>query len=103
MAHHMGIPCITCGFMHDIDEILSNCSISWPNQRWALFTCPRCGASSHLQFSNGMVETGYVDGGPGPCFFPEGAYKVAGLSIRKEPDALTVRAGRRAKRIPAKQ
>ena len=75
------LTCPACKSNLSEEEILLNCSISWPIKNWLLLNCPNCNNNVHVKIENNLLETGELDGAPGPCFITHSMKKCEGLSI----------------------
>ena len=95
--------CPRCRKALTVPELLDNCAVSWPNQRWLGFECPRCHAGWHVQVRNGHATIGELDGAPGPAFFPKISARVPGLGCTAGAAGITLRLGRRVWRVKARQ
>jgi len=64
------LKCPKCDNMLSVEQILGNCTISWPHKDWILLKCPLCNEFSHVEIVTDKLSTGVLDGAPGPSFFP---------------------------------
>lgn len=96
------LDCPHCKKKIAVQDFFEACDPSWPNQGWTHFTCPECKEVSQIQLSDGLVEYGDLDGGPGPCFFPNRNVWLAPLKIKCSGQGISVRHGRYRRLIPAK-
>lgn len=95
--------CPNCSKQIETEALIENCSVSWPNQKWAYFTCPSCGESTHVHLSLDLITLGYLDGAPGPCFVPIERVGVRGLEVEASLSGLGIRLGGKSWFIPAKK
>lgn len=96
------IGCPRCKAALSIAEVLSNCSVCWPNQRWLLFECPHCHATAHVEVGAGRLSLGDLDGAPGPAFFLVSTSVVKGLRCRAARDGMRITYRRLTVTVPAK-
>jgi len=96
------LKCPACATPHDPAAVLAACSVSWPHQKWLLFECPMCQKDAHVEVSNGTLAVGSLDGGPGPCFFPDQTLSVPGLKVTADGKGVTVLFKGKRTRVPAK-
>ena len=90
-----GLKCPKCRALRSLEEVFDHCGVSWPNQRWLSFRCPRCRRYWHVQLSGSRVEIGDIDGAPGPSFIPDNGTTRAGLRVTRSDAGISVRLGRR--------
>ena len=55
-----------------------------------------------MEVSNGTLAVGSLDGGPGPCFFPDQTLSVPGLKVTADGRGVTVLFKGKRTRVPAK-
>ena len=89
------LSCPKCRAAWGVATVFEHCDVSWPNQRWLGFTCPRCQGFSHVELEPGRVLIGGIDGAPGPSFFPDNGAEVPGLSFDTRLDGIRVAIGSR--------
>jgi len=77
------LKCPNCQKFLDINHILENSSISWPNQDWIYFRCPFCYDYSHVEVVTDKISTGVLDGAPGPNFFTCSEQIVGNFDVNK--------------------
>lgn len=63
------LKCPDCDNILTVEQVLENCTISWPYKDWILLKCPVCSGFSHVEIITDKLSTGVLDGAPGPCFF----------------------------------
>src|SRR6186713_2075758 len=95
--------CDSCGTRYSVEQLLSACRTSWPNQQWLLFEFARCSATWHVEVADGRIAVGELDGAPGPCFFPKEAAPVPGLHVLASPGGISVKHGKNTTFVPAKR
>jgi hypothetical protein len=98
-----GVKCPACGVSYSPAQILAGCTVSWPNQRWLLFECPRCKGDAHIEVSNGSLAIGGIDGAPGPCFMPDQTLALRGLRVTASEGVVTVVLKGKRTRVPARR
>ena len=96
------LKCRSCRRRWRVEEVFDNCSVSWPNQRWVSFQCPRCHRYAHVELAGSRVTIGDIDGAPGPCFIPDNSVTRPGLSFVRSDAGITARIGRRRWSFKAK-
>ena len=96
------LACPDCRVTLTVAEALAAGTVSWPRHQWVLFTCPACGADSHLEVRDGRIGIGSLDGGPGPVWMPHAVAVVQELSVDRSEDALVVRLPPDVFRFPAR-
>jgi len=94
--------CPTCAATYSVAAVFDHCEVSWPNQRWLGFDCPRCDQFSHVEVEDGRVSIGGIDGAPGPAFVPDNSARVPGLTCVFPTAGITLRLGTRVWRVRAK-
>ena len=82
--------------------VLDNTSVSWPNNNWVFTMCPLCQMYFHTRIADNEIETGQLDGAPGPCFFCCSAKHVEDLLVDNEEDRLLCKFGEAYYEFPAK-
>ena len=97
------LQCPHCKLRLSVPEVFDNCAVSWPNQRWLGFECPRCKRGWHVEVMNGHAGIGDIDGAPGPAFFPKNSARVPGLTYTRATGGITLRLGRRRWRVKARE
>jgi endogenous inhibitor of DNA gyrase (YacG/DUF329 family) len=97
------VRCPRCGAGSPLEEALARSTDSWPNQRWLLVECPGCGSPVHLEVSDGRVEVGELDGGPGPCLVVSQTLDVPGLGVRIDGAGIRVEYRGVRRRVPARR
>ena len=95
--------CPSCFFEVDVETILDNSIISWPNQSWIYFKCPACQNSSHIKIDNLSIETGLLDGAPGPCFVVCSKALIDDFFVDIKADGIVCRYKNQAYRFPARK
>jgi hypothetical protein len=94
--------CPKCNESLNAQAFLDACRVSWPNQGWSLLYCPLCHVESHVRIHDGMIQTGNLDGAPGPCFEVDGTIRVPGLKVARSASGLQVELGQYKRVIPVK-
>lgn len=97
------VPCRACRASFTPAQVFAACTVSWPNQRWLLFECPACQTGAHVEVTDGRLAIGSLDGGPGPCFFPDRTLALPGLKVTADTGGVTVVFKRKRTRVPAKR
>ncbi|CAM2066579.1 hypothetical protein SCOR_14470 [Sulfidibacter corallicola] len=98
----MKLFCRHCQAVFSPEELLENCTQSWPDQHWVYFVCPECHKGMNLEVKNEFVFVGFLDGGPGSSFIYERGYTIEGLRVEREGNDLTIHYGSHTRRIPSK-
>ena len=80
--------CKSCNQAVTISEFINSCDESWLPQQWFSYKCPRCQLSHTLEIKSEVVRFGIIDGGPGPCFIPEFAQRIPGLTFQFSKNAI---------------
>ena len=62
-----------------ISSFMRSISAYWPSQNWLFYRCPACDRQHHLTIESEVVQFGFLDGAPGPCFIPEYSQRIPGL------------------------
>jgi hypothetical protein len=96
------LTCPRCKTELQVEQVLDNCTESWPNQRWVAFSCPTCKKESHAQLQDGAIALGILDGAPGPSFSPESEMKLPGLKVASSGRGIACRLGERNYNFRAK-
>jgi hypothetical protein len=97
------VHCPACGHAYGPAQVLAACTVSWPNQRWLLFTCPGCGKAAHVEVSDGALAIGDIDGAPGPAFFPAQTVSVVGLGVVASGKGIAVTLDGKRRFVPARR
>jgi len=95
--------CPKCATTYSVAAVFDHCDVSWPNQRWLGFECPKCDHFSHVEVENGRVSIGEIDGAPGPAFFPDNAVAVPGLRYKNAFGGISLTLGARRWSVPGKR
>ncbi len=96
------VECPRCRTVLDAGALLEACTVSWPHQSWVLLRCPSCNTDSHLQVQDGVIQTGFLDGAPGPCFIVENTYTIPGLVVQQDPSGVTLSLNEHRRVVPAR-
>ena len=100
--YHKYINCFECDETIEIETVIENCLVSWPNQKWVYFKCPKCSHCTHLKVSKGHITTGEIDGAPGPCFYGKNTYNVKGFIPKVSMKGIKLTYGNVSKHVRAK-
>ena len=95
--------CPECGSDAAVKDILARATVSWPNQGWLLFTCAQCNGAVHVGVSDGRIEVGELDGGPGPCLMVTQTVAVPGLKVKVTESGIAVTLRGLRRRVPARR
>lgn len=80
--------CPICFSNITVETIMDNSTISWTNQSWIYFCCPNCNKHSHVEVSNNLIQTGLLDGAPGPNFVCCSQLHSSELFVDVKPDKI---------------
>ena len=84
--------CNHCTHEAQIKELLDSAHDAWPVKSWIAYRCASCGRTNHLSIGNGFVQTGYLDGVPGPCFIPKDRVALDDFKLKKTEKTVIVKA-----------
>jgi hypothetical protein len=102
------LSCPNCASTVTPGEALAAGSVSWPTQRWVLFTCPNCREPTHLLVRDGYIALGQLDGGPGPVWCATSEVIVPGFRVDRgtagfaKTSGISVQLGEQVFWFPAK-
>jgi hypothetical protein len=82
---------------------LARSTDSWPNQKWLLFLCGSCQSPVYLEVSDGHVDAGELDGGPGPSLIVSQRLEVPGLRVKVGARGITVTFRNLHRRVAARE
>jgi len=97
------LSCPGCHVAFSAPGVLDHCDVSWPNQRWLGFECPRCQRVFHVEIESGRMSIGAIDGAPGPAFFPDNSVAVPGLTCANRSGGISVTLGARRWNVKGKR
>lgn len=86
--------CPGCSAEFTALEILNNCTLSFPNQKWIWFHCPACKKQYFAELHKGKILLGDIDGAPGPAFFPSSELAVANFTFSARTSGITCQLGK---------
>ena len=95
--------CPSCFDEVDVETILDNSTISWPDQSWIYFKCPACQNNSHIKVDSLSIETGQLDGAPGPCFFVCSKAFIDDFFVAIKTSGIVCRYKNKAYKFPARK
>lgn len=93
--------CPSCFDEVGIETILEGSTFSWPYHNWIQFKCPACQNKFHVKVSNQLIETGALDGAPGPCFFVCSRVVADDFFVDIKVSGITCRYQNKVYRFPA--
>lgn len=97
-----GLRCHECKEPLTVVQALDAARVSWPNQEWIAFDCPKCGKSMHGELGQKSLKIGELDGFPGPCFIASSRAPLVGVNVSWTDAGVEVKYGKKRKLIRAK-